>query len=156
LWTRRDHDVSVKRISDVSHPLPKLLIGVDLVSIDHIEQLLDNHPKRFREYAFTESEQDYCEAQADPARHYSARWAAKEAFVKATGTGETVVDLTVIEVIRDSNGPGIELKTNGEQMVNRILPSTMEWDVVRKSVSLSHSRDAGLAVATVVLLVPIS
>ena len=59
-------------------------IGVDLVDIDRVRRMLDRHP-RFRERVFTPAEVAYCESKASPAERYAARWAAREATIKALG-----------------------------------------------------------------------
>ena len=59
-------------------------IGVDLVDIGRIRRMLDRHPT-FRERVFTPAEVAYCESKASPAERYAARWAAREATIKALG-----------------------------------------------------------------------
>ncbi len=61
-------------------------IGVDIVEIKRIQQVLADN-KRFAERVFAPSEIEYCETKARKAQHYAARFAAKEAFFKALGTG---------------------------------------------------------------------
>jgi holo-[acyl-carrier protein] synthase len=59
-------------------------IGVDVVEIPRVERILERRP-RFRERVFTPHEVAYCESKATPARSYAARWAAREAALKALG-----------------------------------------------------------------------
>ena len=59
-------------------------IGIDLLEIDRLERALERHP-RLAERVFTEDERDYAAARARPGRHLAARFAAKEAVVKALG-----------------------------------------------------------------------
>ncbi len=59
-------------------------IGVDVVEVDRVRRLLERHP-RFRQRVFTPDEVAYCEAKASPAESYAARWAAREACIKALG-----------------------------------------------------------------------
>jgi holo-[acyl-carrier protein] synthase len=64
-------------------------IGMDLVDIDRIARLLGRHPERARLRIFTEGERAYCDRRPEPARHFAARFAAKEAGYKAlSGTEE--------------------------------------------------------------------
>lgn len=64
-------------------------IGLDLADIDRIERLLGRHPERARIRLFTAGEREYCDRRARPARHFAARFAAKEAAYKAlSGTEE--------------------------------------------------------------------
>lgn len=59
-------------------------VGVDLVDIERIRRMLDRHPT-FRERVFTPAEVAYCESKASTAERYAARWAAREATIKALG-----------------------------------------------------------------------
>lgn len=63
-------------------------IGMDLADIDRITRLLARHPERARARLFTAGEQAYCDRRGDPARHYAARFAAKEAGYKALSGSE--------------------------------------------------------------------
>lgn len=63
-------------------------IGTDIIEIDRIKGTLENDGERFRNKMFTQIEIDYCEQYKDKKyAHYAARFAAKEAFSKAIGTG---------------------------------------------------------------------
>jgi holo-[acyl-carrier protein] synthase len=61
-------------------------VGVDLIEIDRIERALGRYP-RFRERVFTAAERAYCDSRPNPAQHYAARSAGKEAVGKALGFG---------------------------------------------------------------------
>ena len=61
-------------------------VGLDLIEIERIRAALDRYP-RFRERCFTEAERAYCDSRANPAQHYAARFAGKEAVGKALGFG---------------------------------------------------------------------
>jgi holo-[acyl-carrier protein] synthase len=117
-------------------------IGIDLVEVPRIRELLEKHGQRFKERTFTAGEIAYCDACADPAMHYAARFAAKEAVAKALGTGlwaEGVV-WTDIEVVREAGGkPGIVLHGAAKQHAA----------AANCLVSLTHTRD--LAMAQVIL-----
>jgi len=62
-------------------------IGVDLVSIPRMRELIERWQDHFLERVFTEGEIAYCRRRSDPAPHFAARFAAKEAGFKALGTG---------------------------------------------------------------------
>ena len=62
-------------------------IGVDLVSVPRMRAMIDRWQDRFLRRVFTEGEIAYCRDRADPAPHFAARFAAKEAGLKALGTG---------------------------------------------------------------------
>ena len=63
-------------------------LGVDLVEVDRMERILARTPS-FKAKVFSEGERVYCDRQKRPAMHYAARFAAKEAVVKALGCGFT-------------------------------------------------------------------
>ena len=83
-------------------------IGTDIIDIDRVGRAVER--KHFRDRVFTDIEQNYCESKmAGKAASYAARFAGKEAFFKAVGTG-IVTALTDVEIINDPNGrPHIEL-----------------------------------------------
>ncbi|HYS17428.1 MAG TPA: holo-ACP synthase [Candidatus Binatia bacterium] len=62
-------------------------VGVDLVSIPRMRTTIDRWQDRFVDRVFTEHEIAYCRARRDPVPHFAARFAAKEAGLKALGTG---------------------------------------------------------------------
>ena len=62
-------------------------IGVDMVEVERIQHSLDRFGERFMKRVFTEGEIAYCVSMKFPARHFAARFAAKEAVSKAFGTG---------------------------------------------------------------------
>ncbi|GAA3006513.1 holo-[acyl-carrier protein] synthase [Streptomyces sp. KhCrAH-43] len=80
-----------------------LCIGTDLVDVAEMRAALLRQP-RFRAKAFTASERAYCEIPDDPAERYAVRFAAKEAVLKALGTGLSGSALTEIEVRRAPDG----------------------------------------------------
>src|SRR4051812_10580239 len=60
-------------------------LGIDLTPVERIERILERHPERFEAKVFTDAERSYCRARARCAEHYAARFAAKEATLKALG-----------------------------------------------------------------------
>jgi holo-[acyl-carrier protein] synthase len=60
-------------------------VGVDLIEIDRVRRALAR--PRFRERCFTAAEREYCDSRPNPAQHYAARFAGKEAVGKALGFG---------------------------------------------------------------------
>ncbi|HDQ99930.1 MAG TPA: holo-[acyl-carrier-protein] synthase [candidate division WOR-3 bacterium] len=62
-------------------------LGIDLCNVPRIRAALARFPARFRNRVFTPAEVAFCDARTDPATSYAARFAAKEAFAKALGTG---------------------------------------------------------------------
>ena len=62
-------------------------VGIDLADVRRIRQAFARFPERFRERVFTRAEAEFCEGLADKYQSYAGRFAAKEAFSKALGTG---------------------------------------------------------------------
>ncbi len=75
-------------------------LGVDLVELDRMATVLERTP-RFADRVFTPAETEYCRARRDPTERFAARFAAKEATLKAMGLGLWSVPMTSIEVVRD-------------------------------------------------------
>ena len=111
-------------------------IGIDLVTVKRIEEAIQRWGERFQKKVFTPGEIDYCSGKRNPFPNYAARFAAKEAFVKALGIGiRRGVHWKDIEVQRGPLGRPI-LKLNG-----------MAPEICRKEgiegifLSLTHDRD---------------
>ena len=66
---------------------PVLGIGNDIIEIERIRKSIDNHGYRLLSRLFTTKEQDYCLKHKDPIPHFAGRFSAKEAIVKAFGSG---------------------------------------------------------------------
>jgi holo-[acyl-carrier protein] synthase len=109
-------------------------VGIDLLEIGRLERALQRHP-RLAERVFTAAEREYAAGRARPARHLAARFAAKEAVLKALGTGESF-GLVEIEVL-GGKPPRVRLSGRAaEAAAGRSV-----------EVSLTHSRDFAAAVA---------
>lgn len=118
-------------------------IGIDIVEVDRIEQAI-NRRKRFTERVFTEGERDYCLSKHLPHRHFAARFAAKEAALKALGTGFRGVKWTDFDVRRDKWGrPYLRLSGNAASIAR-------EKGVCDIFISLSFSRESAIAQAIAV------
>lgn len=115
-------------------------IGTDIVETDRIAKAIQKE-QGFRELVFSKNEIDYCESKADKYQHYAARFAAKEAFFKALGTGwKNGTSFHEVEILNSSTGkPEILLLGETAQTVG----------VVKAQVSLSHIKS--LAIAMVVI-----
>ncbi len=66
---------------------PILGIGNDIIEVERIRKSIDTHGLRLIVRLFTTKEQDYCLKYKDPVPHFAGRFSAKEAIVKALGTG---------------------------------------------------------------------
>lgn len=86
-------------------PLPILGIGNDIIEIERIRKSIDTHGLRLLSRIFTTKEQDYCLKYKDPVPHFAGRFSAKEAIVKALGTGfGEHASWQDIEILNDSEG----------------------------------------------------
>lgn len=114
--------------------------GLDIVEVSRIRALLEKNGDRFARRIFTEGEVAYCSACADPAIHYAARFAAKEAVSKALGTGfSDGVGWSDIGVRRGPRGaPQIELTGVPAELAASL--GIKEW-----RVSLSHTDQTAAA-----------
>jgi holo-[acyl-carrier protein] synthase len=61
--------------------------GIDITEVPRIREVIERHGERFLKRVFTEGEIQYCESKANRVERYAARFAAKEAGMKAIGTG---------------------------------------------------------------------
>lgn len=109
-------------------------LGTDIIEIERIRKAIAK--KNFRDNVFTETEQAYCQSRGkNSAASYAARFAAKEAFFKALGTG-ILMPLTDVEIVNDKRGaPKINLHGRFKTLT----------DGKKFSISLSHSRDFATA-----------
>jgi len=85
-------------------------IGLDATDIPRIAQAIARYGDRFTHRVFTEAEIAYCSSKHNPSPHYAGRFAAKEAAMKALGTGHTQGVLwRDIEVVRGGGPPQLRL-----------------------------------------------
>jgi holo-[acyl-carrier protein] synthase len=78
-------------------------LGVDIVEIERMAAAIERRP-RIKERLFSEDERWYCEHKAHPETHYALRFAAKEAVLKALGTGFEGMNFQDVEVVHDPKG----------------------------------------------------
>jgi holo-[acyl-carrier protein] synthase len=115
-------------------------IGIDIVEVYRIRQTIERTP-RFVVRVFTEQERAYCEGKGVvAAQHYAARFAAKEAALKALRTGwRGAVGWQDIEVIGDENGaPRLEIRGGAKQIFDSL-------GATRAHLSLSHTTEHAIA-----------
>ena len=118
-------------------------VGTDIIEVARVELKLAR-TEGLKKKLFTGTETAYCESKHRPALHYAARFAAKEAFLKAMGTGWSGGHrFDEIEIINDALGKP-ELYVHG-----KVRDFCGEHGVARMSVSLSHVQE--MAAAVVVL-----
>jgi holo-[acyl-carrier protein] synthase len=120
-------------------------VGVDLVRIPRMRQTIARWDERFLRRVFTEQEIDDCRSRRDPAPHFAARFAAKEAGMKALGTGLRLgVTWRDLEVRRaPDQAPTLELHGRTREL-------GLARGGRRMLLSLSHDGDYALAHALLV------
>ncbi|MET0727827.1 MAG: holo-ACP synthase [Acidimicrobiales bacterium] len=117
-------------------------IGVDLCDVDRMRAALARTPS-LRDRLFTPQERAYCERRNDPAERYAARFAAKEAVLKALGLGLGACKWTEIEVARaESGAPSVALHGGARQLAAERGVST--W---RLTMTHTHLVAEAIAVA---------
>jgi len=116
-------------------------IGIDAVSIERMRRAADASERgtRFRARVFTERERRTCEVRKDPAECFAARFAAKEAVMKALGAEGIAFAFRDIEVTRaESGAPSILLH-------GRVAERARQLGAGRIHVSLTHAEPLALA-----------
>lgn len=120
-------------------------IGIDVVEVERIASAIERHGQPFLARIFTPAERAYCDSRKNPAMHYAARFAAKEAAAKALGTGiGGHAGLHDLEVTHNEGGAP-ELRLAGAA-----LDFAAKHGISRIMISLSHSRDHAAANAVAV------
>ena len=119
-------------------------IGVDIVETQRIEHSLERFGERFLHRVFTAGEIEYCQSMKYPARHFAARFAAKEAVSKAFGTGiGKSMSWKDIDVHREGSGqPFVVLDGAAKQLASERRVSAV-W------ISLSHTEHNAAAMAVI-------
>ncbi|WP_448587937.1 holo-ACP synthase [Thermocrinis sp.] len=114
------------------------MIGIDIVSNRRIKEAVERFGDRFLRRIYTQAELDYCKAQADYIACLSARWAGKEAILKAVYQHSGILlRFSEIEILGDFGRPAsVNLLREGLEHLNVL-------------VSLSHEREYSVAVAIV-------
>ncbi len=120
-------------------------VGVDLVENARIQHSLDRFGERFLHRIFTAGEIEYCQSMKFPARHFAARFAAKEAVAKTFGTGiGASVGWLDIEVAHQPSGaPYVILHGAGAELVQ-------DLGIHEVLLSLSHSEHYAVANAVAI------
>lgn len=117
-------------------------LGVDIVEIDRMAAALERHPG-MRERLFSDQERAYCEKRNKPEVHYALRFAAKEAVLKALGTGFAGMKFTDVEVVRDAGGrPAPRLSGRAAEVAEQIGVRELHL-----SLSYTHTTAVASAVA---------
>jgi holo-[acyl-carrier protein] synthase len=109
-----------------------IAVGIDLIEIERLERALERRP-RLADRLFTPAELAYARSRARPGRHLAARFAAKEAVIKALGQGLPPREIEV----ESGEPPRIQLHGTAAELAG-------DADI---AISLTHSRETAAAVA---------
>ncbi|MZG30113.1 MAG: holo-ACP synthase [Nitrospinae bacterium] len=114
--------------------------GLDIIEIDRIKKSLERYSQRFENKVFTDGEINYCQSQADPGKHFAARFAVKEAVSKSLGTGiSNDVGFKDIEVVNNESGkPIVKMAGRGKLLFEKLNLKSIH-------ISISHDRHYAIA-----------
>jgi holo-[acyl-carrier protein] synthase len=117
--------------------------GIDIIEVSRVGEKIDKE-SGFKTKVFSSHEIEFCDAKKDRAQNYAARFAAKEAFLKATGLGLAAgYDLHEIEIINNALGkPELRLIGNFQKLALK-----NDWNKIH--LSLSHVQAMACAVVII-------
>ena len=118
-------------------------IGTDLIEVERVADKMEKKAG-FKELVFSPGEIIYCEAKANKYEHYAARFAAKESFLKAIGTGwRNGTAFNEIEIYNDAAGkPELRFLGNTAKTIAELKPGTI-------FVSMSHLKTMASAIVII-------
>jgi holo-[acyl-carrier protein] synthase len=114
--------------------------GIDIVECLRIAQMIEKHGELFITRVYTDHEIEYCSARKMATQHYAGRWAAKEAVLKALGTGwRRGIAWRDIEIRNDAKGaPTVKLRGGARDVMNAA-------NIAHMHVTISHCRSFAVA-----------
>lgn len=120
-------------------------IGTDIVECLRIAQMIERHGELFITRVYTEHEIEYCQCRKQATQHFAGRWAAKEAVLKALGTGwRRGISWRDVEIRNDPSGkPTVALRGGARDVVE-------ELGITEMLISISHCRSHATAYALAV------
>ena len=115
-------------------------MGVDITEVERIQAAIERHGETFLKRVYTSNERDYCERFKNKYERYAGRFAAKEAAMKALGTGwRRGVRWVDLEVVRETSGrPSLALKGEAAKIAAQL-------GVMRVVLSITHTETQALA-----------
>ncbi len=115
-------------------------LGSDIIEVSRVRKSIETI-SGFREKIFSGTEISYCEKKKNKFESYAARFAAKEAFFKALGTGwRNGMAFCEVEIINDELGKPVMILTG------RSLEEKEKYGITAVHVSLSHTKESAVAV----------
>ncbi len=117
-------------------------IGTDIIECERIARMLEQHGDHFTRHVFTEREIAYCSGRKCNDQHFAGRWAAKEAVLKALGTGWIEgITWKDVEVAHESGGkPVIHLQGGAAEIA-------AQKGITEILMSISHCKSYATAIA---------
>lgn len=124
-------------------------IGTDITECERVGRMITQHREHFTQHVYTEREIAYCQNRKRSEEHFTGRWAAKEAVLKALGTGWVVgISWKDVEVVNEQSGkPTIVLSAGAKKIAEQKGIS----DVL---ISISHCRSHAIANAVALMPLP--
>ena len=114
--------------------------GLDIIEVDRIKNSIEKFSPKFEQRVFTSSEISYCKSQGDPAKHFAARFAVKEAVSKCLGTGITgALGFQDMEIThKDTGQPILKMIGKGKELFQTLKLKSIH-------ISISHDRTYAIA-----------
>ncbi|MEN6497010.1 MAG: holo-ACP synthase [Thermoguttaceae bacterium] len=120
-------------------------IGTDITECLRIARMIERHGELFVDRVYTPEEVRYCQNRKQSTQHFAGRWAAKEAVLKALGTGWVRgVSWRDVEILNESGGKPVVAIHDGAKEVAR------RQGITKVFISISHSRTHATAYAVAV------
>lgn len=111
-------------------------LGIDIIEVSRIKNLMEKYGDKFFKRILTDNEITYCKKFPNPEVHFAGRFASKEAYSKAIGTGISKdFKWKDIEILNDSRG---------KPYINHVAENEFSKDSFE--ISISHTKDYGCAV----------
>ena len=114
--------------------------GLDIIEIKRIKNSIEKYSPKFEQRIFTSSEISYCKSQGDPAKHFAARFAVKEAVSKCLGKGITgdlgFQDMEITN--KDTGQPVLKMIGKGKELFQKLKLKSIH-------ISISHDRTYAIA-----------
>ena len=114
--------------------------GLDIIEIKRIKNSIEKYSPKFEKRVFTSNEINYCKSQGNPAKHYAARFAVKEAVSKCLGTGITgTLGFQDMEITHEETGkPVLKMIGKGKELFQRLKLKSIH-------ITISHDRTHAIA-----------
>jgi holo-[acyl-carrier protein] synthase len=116
-------------------------VGLDVIEIERVARTLERYSS-FRDRCFTAEERAYCDSRPNPAQHYAARFAGKEAVGKALGFGVARAFAWRDVEIAGRPKPSVHLSGRVQEWARRVGAGPID-------LSMTHSQDIAAAVCVV-------